>query len=123
MALITFLVLLPLTGYKNLCHYYLIIEISLLGLTTQSSNYVCQDKNLTVQFSLSTSNHSASNPALNCSLQQCSFTSIDNQTCSLSPTPCFNYQTRNNLSYCAPAIQCSLLELCDNVTYRSNYIK
>ncbi|UJR07110.1 hypothetical protein I4U23_011398 [Adineta vaga] len=94
------------------------ILLSLKALTIQSSNYFCQENNISIQFTLSTSNHSASNPTLNCSLQQCNGTSLDNQTCSLSPTPCFNYQTVNNsLSYCAPAIQCSILELCDNVTY------
>nr|ACD54707.1 unknown [Adineta vaga] len=93
------------------------LEICLLGFISASSDYSCYENNITVKFELSTANHSASNPASSCSLQQCNVTSIDNQTCSLLPTPCFNYLTINNTSYCAPAIQCSLLEVCDNVTY------
>jgi hypothetical protein len=31
-------------------------------------------------------------------------------------TPCFNYRTANNISYCAPASLCTILEPCNNVT-------
>jgi hypothetical protein len=62
------------------------------------------------------SNHSAWNSISNCSLQQCYGSSINNNSCLLSLTPCFNYRTFNNISYCAPGILCSILELCDNMT-------
>lgn len=35
----------------------------------------------------------------------------------MSSTPCFDYRTINNTRYCAPAIQCSILEPCDNITH------
>jgi hypothetical protein len=35
----------------------------------------------------------------------------------LSSTPCFDYRTLNNSRYCAPAILCSILESCNNITY------
>ena len=100
----------------------LIINIFYVGQTTLLRNYSCHENDISVEFTLSTSTHSASNPTSNYSIQQCNINSTDNNTCSLSPTPCFNYQTINNISYCAPAIECSILEACDNVTYscRSN---
>ncbi|CAF0882767.1 unnamed protein product [Adineta ricciae] len=86
------------------------------GQTTLSPNYSCLKNNADVEFTLSISAHSASNPSSSCSVQQCNITTFDSSNCRRSPTPCFYYYTINNSSYCAPAIQCSLLELCDNVT-------
>ena len=86
-----------------------------LGQTTATPNYFCNQNNNTVEFTLSWSNHSAWNPTSNCSLQQCSGSS-NNNSCRSSLTPCFDYRTLNNTSYCAPAIQCSILEPCDNIT-------
>ncbi|CAF4534019.1 unnamed protein product [Rotaria socialis] len=37
-------------------------------------------------------------------------------TCRTSLTPCYDYHTVTNMSYCAPGGLCSLLEQCDNVT-------
>ncbi|CAF1183189.1 unnamed protein product [Adineta ricciae] len=99
---------------------FLFLIVSLLSLkdqTAASLSYSCAYRNTSVQFTLLTSAHSASNSASSCSLQQCNGTSADNQTCSLSPTPCFDYRTMNNISYCAPGVDCSVLQPCDNVTH------
>ncbi|CAF1365000.1 unnamed protein product [Adineta ricciae] len=88
----------------------------LKGPATLASTYSCHQNNVDVQFTLSIATHSASNPASNCYVQQCNVTSTGNNTCSLPPAPCFNYLSINNVSYCAPGVQCSVLELCDNVT-------
>ncbi|CAF1530276.1 unnamed protein product [Adineta ricciae] len=98
---------------------FLFLIISFLSLKDRtialaSSSCVSQSNN--VEFTLSTASHSASNPTSSCSLQQCNITSSDNLTCSLSPTPCFNYRTANNISYCAPAIHCPVLQPCNSVT-------
>ncbi|CAF1477256.1 unnamed protein product [Rotaria sp. Silwood1] len=87
------------------------------GQTTIAPNYYCNDNNDVVQFTLSPSPHSAWQPTLNCSLQQCNTSSNDNNNCRSSSTPCYNYYTLNNVSYCAPGILCSILEPCDNITY------
>ncbi|CAF3684658.1 unnamed protein product [Rotaria socialis] len=81
-------------------------------VSTAAPNYYCN----TVEFTLSSSDHSASKPTLNCSLQKCNVSSNEN-TCLSSTTPCFDYRTFNNISYCAPGILCSILEPCNNVTY------
>ncbi|CAF1238732.1 unnamed protein product [Adineta steineri] len=84
--------------------------------TTQLPNYSCTENNVSIQFTLSSSSHSAWNPASNCSLQQCNTSLNDNNNCLLSSTPCYDYRTINNISYCAPGILCSILETCNNVT-------
>ncbi|CAF1002660.1 unnamed protein product [Adineta steineri] len=87
-----------------------------IGQTTQLPNYSCSENNVSIQFTLSSSSHSAWNPTSNCSLQQCNTSLNDNNNCLSSSTPCFYYQTINNISYCAPGILCSILERCDNIT-------
>jgi hypothetical protein len=87
-----------------------------IGQTTLAPNYSCNQNNNSVQFTLSYSNHSAWNSISNCSLQQCYESTTVNNGCLLSSTPCFDYHTFNNISYCAPAILCSILEPCDNRT-------
>ena len=56
--------------------------------------------------------------------QLCNYTCIENTNslskcnndcCSLN-TPCFDYRTIKNQSYCAPASRCSILESCDRNT-------
>ncbi|CAF1432721.1 unnamed protein product [Adineta ricciae] len=99
---------------------FLFLTISFLSLkdrTIALGSSSCALQNNNVEFTLSTASHSASNSTSSCSLQQCITTSANNQTCSLSPTPCFNYRTANNISYCAPAIDCPVLQPCNNVTY------
>jgi hypothetical protein len=96
-------------------HFILLID-NYPGQTTLAPSYSCNQNNNTIELTLSYSNHSAWNSISNCSLQQCYGSSINNNSCLLSLTPCFNYRTFNNISYCAPAILCSILELCDNMT-------
>jgi len=88
-----------------------------LGQTTQAPNYSCNQNNDIIEFTLSASSHSAWQPTSNCSLQQCYLSSSNNNSCQSSATPCFDYRTLNNSRYCAPGILCSILELCDNITY------
>ncbi|CAF4305241.1 unnamed protein product, partial [Rotaria magnacalcarata] len=87
------------------------------GLSTATPNYYCN----AVEFTLSSSDHSASKTTLNCSLQKCNVSSNEN-TCRSSTTPCFDYRTLNNISYCAPGILCSILAPCNNVTYNCTSI-
>ncbi|CAF1032019.1 unnamed protein product [Adineta steineri] len=87
-----------------------------IGQTIQLPNYSCSENNVSIQFILSSSSHSASNPTSNCSLQQCNTSLNGNNNCLSSSTPCFDYRTINNISYCAPAILCLILERCDNIT-------
>ncbi|CAF1415661.1 unnamed protein product [Adineta ricciae] len=102
----------------SIAFFFLIITfLSLKGRTIALASSSCASQSNNVEFTLSTASHSASNPTSSCSLQQCITTSANNQTCSLSPTPCFNYRTTNNISYCAPAIDCPVLQPCNNVTY------
>lgn len=89
----------------------------LLGQTIPVPNYSCNNSNDTIIFTLSSSSHSAWNPTLICSLQQCHLSSSNNNSCITSSTLCFDYRTLNNRSYCAPPILCSVLEPCSNVTY------
>ncbi|CAF4099959.1 unnamed protein product, partial [Adineta steineri] len=89
---------------------------SVKGQTTQLPNYSCSENNATIQFTLSSSSHSASNSTSSCSLQQCNTSLNNNDNCRSSSTPCFDYRTINNISYCAPGILCSILERCDNIT-------
>ncbi|CAF0921377.1 unnamed protein product [Adineta steineri] len=87
-----------------------------LGQTTQLPNYSCTENAVSTQFILSSSSHSAWNSTSNCTLQQCNTSMNDNNNCLSSSTPCFDYRTINNISYCAPGILCSILERCDNIT-------
>ncbi|CAF4177741.1 unnamed protein product, partial [Rotaria socialis] len=85
--------------------------------TTVVPNYYCYENDDVIQFTLSSLPHSAWQPTLSCSLQQCNESPTDNNTCRSSSTPCYDYRTHNNTSYCAPGILCSLLEPCNNITY------
>ncbi|CAF1578477.1 unnamed protein product [Adineta steineri] len=87
-----------------------------LGQTTQLPNYSCSENNVSIQFTLSSSSHSAWNQTSNCSLQQCDISSNGSNSFLSSSTPCFDFRTINNISYCAPGILCSILEACDNIT-------
>ena len=88
-----------------------------LGQTTAAPNYSCSENGGNVKFTASSSPHSASYPTSNCSLQQCIVSSSNNDSCRSSLTPCFDYRSLDNSSYCAPGILCSILEACDNITY------
>ncbi|CAF1151389.1 unnamed protein product [Adineta steineri] len=87
-----------------------------VGQTTQPPNYSCTENNASIQFTLSSSSHSASNPTSSCSLQQCNTSLNGNNNCRSTSTPCYDYRTINNISYCAPGILCTILETCDNIT-------
>ncbi|CAF3023835.1 unnamed protein product [Rotaria sp. Silwood2] len=92
-------------------------DLTVSGQTTSVPNYYCYENNDSVQFTLSLSSHSAWQPTLNCSLQQCNTSFNDNSICRSSTTPCFDYRTLNYTSYCAPGILCSILEPCNNTNY------
>ncbi|CAF1054681.1 unnamed protein product [Adineta steineri] len=84
----------------------------------EAPNYSCiNNSSGNVTFALSWSSHSAWNPTLNCTLQQCLIIFNNNSSCRSSSTPCFDYRTYTDDRYCAPGIMCSLLEPCNNVTY------
>ncbi|CAF4172214.1 unnamed protein product [Adineta steineri] len=87
-----------------------------ISQTTELLDYSCTENDVSIQFALLSSSHTAWNPISNCSLQQCNASLINNNNCLSSSTPCFDYRTINNISYCAPAILCSILETCDNIT-------
>ena len=76
-------------------------------------SYTCPANDETALFDPvhSMSSHSALNLSANCSIIQCQ---SNNYNCRNSQTPCFNYQTRDNISYCAPAIDCSILTNCND---------
>ena len=97
---------------------YLNSNIYLGQTTTQSSSYTCPVSDVTAQFSAVTStySHSALNIQASCSIAQCQST---DDSCRNSQTPCFNYQTQNNVGYCGPAVDCSILQPC-NDTCSSN---
>lgn len=89
------------------------VILSFLG---QPSNHICTNNDSNVEFSYSSLSHSAWEPRNNCSLSRCNISSIIFNACGSLSTSCFDYRTINNTSICAPAIQCSLLEPCDNIT-------
>ncbi|CAM2721722.1 unnamed protein product [Rotaria socialis] len=94
-------------------------NILTLRPTTYASDYVCSLENSSVQFTLSNLAHSAWQPSANCALPLCITYSNNNNnssTCRTSLTPCYDYRTATNMSYCAPGSLCSMLEQCDNVT-------
>ncbi|CAF4577334.1 unnamed protein product [Rotaria sp. Silwood1] len=57
---------------------------------TSITNYYCDQNNAAVQFTLTSSSHTAWQPVLNCSLQQCNASSNNNGSCRSSLTPCFD---------------------------------
>ncbi|CAF5176818.1 unnamed protein product, partial [Rotaria magnacalcarata] len=59
--------------------------------TTVAPNYYCYEKEDVIQFTLSSLPHSAWQPTLNCSLQQCNESPTDNNNCRSSSTPCYDY--------------------------------
>ena len=81
------------------------------------STYVCNDNQRDVAFTLYTSFHSAWEPSTNFNMLQCSMNASNDNGCRASSTPCFNYRSLSNTSYCAPAVICSILEFCNNNTY------
>ncbi len=93
---------------------YILLRCSYLGQMTQASQYFCSINNSSVKFTLSSSSHSAWQPSLNCSLTLCNVSS--NNICRSSGTPCFDYRTNTNASYCAPAALCSVMQPCNNIT-------
>ncbi|CAF1085419.1 unnamed protein product [Adineta steineri] len=102
---------------RTIIALFFIISLSFVkGQTTQPPNYSCSENNVSIQFISSSSSHSAWNPTSSCSLQQCNTSLNGNNNCLSSSTPCFDYRTINNISYCAPGILCSILDRCDNIT-------
>lgn len=90
---------------------------SSLGQTKQP-NYFCYESNSTVTFTLSSLDHSAQQTVTNCLLPRCHVSLSNNSSCLSTLTPCFEYRSSNNTRYCAPAIDCSILTPCDNVTHQ-----
>ncbi|CAF1247245.1 unnamed protein product [Adineta ricciae] len=97
--------------------FLILFYLSITDRTTEASNYTCDETDTQVEFSLSVLSHSGQNQLSNCLLQSCNSYSSNNGTCRLESTPCFDYRTSNNRSFCAPGIQCSILESCDNITH------
>ena len=89
---------------------------SYLSLNTQTPSYSCYENNSSITFTFSFADHSAEQASRNCLLSRCNVSSSNNSTCLASLTPCFDYRSWNNTSYCAPAIDCSILTPCDNIT-------
>lgn len=81
---------------------------------TEAYTFTCNQNTSSIGFSLLSTFHSAWNSTLNCTLSQCHVSS--NDSCRLSPTPCFDYRSVDDQSFCAPASLCSILESCDNIT-------
>ncbi|CAF1265233.1 unnamed protein product [Adineta steineri] len=82
--------------------FFIISLSSVKGQTSQVPNYSCTENNVSFQFTLSSSSHSAWNSTSSCSLQQCNTSLNCSNNCLPSSTPCFDYRTINNISYCAP---------------------
>ena len=119
MRLLLCFVFYPLYFYVQGLKNFELLSIRLilcLGQITQSPNYSCYENNSTVTFTLSSSDQSAQRASVNCFLSTCNVSSSNNSSCLSSFTPCFDYRSWNNTSYCAPAIDCSILTPCDNVT-------
>ncbi|UJR17490.1 hypothetical protein I4U23_004385 [Adineta vaga] len=93
------------------------IILSTEGQTTEPPNYVCNEHDNSVEFTTSSSNHSAWDLTSNCFLQEYQKCSHTNNSCRSLSTPCFDYLTVNNTIYRTPAILCSILVPCDNITY------
>lgn len=84
----------------------------------QISNYSCTTNSIDVKFTYSYAYHSAWNPTLTCALSQCIVNRTTNGSCRSNSTLCFSYRLINNQSICAPPIDCSILEPCDNLTHQ-----
>ena len=70
-----------------------------------------QDTTVEFNYVASTFSHSAFDSRTNCSVAQCN---SSNHSCRSSQASCFEYRTQNNISYCAPASDCSILQPCNN---------
>ena len=90
---------------------------------TSSTSYVCSANRSQITFTLLNGSHSAKDSTANCRLSTCLESSNANVDCRTSRTPCFEYQHVNGTSYCAPAVQCSILAPCDEVTNRCTSTK
>jgi hypothetical protein len=103
----------------ELSSHFIITIKYYLGQTTEAPHYFCNESNSTtaVQFTSYTESHSAWQPVTNCSLPQCSMILNSNYECGSLLTTCFTYRTNMNSSICAPAVLCSILEPCNNITY------
>ncbi|CAF1375874.1 unnamed protein product [Adineta steineri] len=101
---------------KAIIDHPLMKTVYAIRQTTQLPNYSCSENNASIQFTLSSLSHSAWNSTSSCSLQQCNTSLNGNNNCLSSSTPCYDYRTINNISYCAPGILCSILERCNNIT-------
>jgi hypothetical protein len=87
-----------------------------LGQITELPSYSCNVNDFHAEFSLSSSSHSAWEPITNCLLSKCNLNLTNNDNCRSSLISCFNYRTVTNVSICAPAILCSILESCNHTT-------
>lgn len=110
--------LLPIQGYLMFTYFSKNYIKSLIGQTTQAyNNYTCSTEELNFHFTFSISSHSAWQPSNSCSLSSCIFRSSNSSgNCLQSSTPCYDYRTAHNASYCAPGALCSLLEPCNSIT-------
>lgn len=92
--------------------------ILIAGQSSYNHSYSCSAEDNRVEFSLSSFlNHTAENPTTNCSMLECQNLSSNNITmCLVNVTPCYQYTTINNNSFCAPGALCSILTPCDNIT-------
>ncbi|CAF1435886.1 unnamed protein product, partial [Rotaria sordida] len=75
---------------------------NLIGQTIGQSNYFCSANGSDIEFTLSSSSHSAWESTINCFLAQCNVDSSNNNSCRSSATPCYDYRTMMNISVCAP---------------------
>ena len=98
-------------------HFILSQYQRIKGQTTQAPNYSCNESDSVVTFSLYSSSHSARGPTSNCTLPQCRIVSSNSSSCRASSTPCFDYRTIDFSRYCGPAVLCSILEPCANITF------
>lgn len=108
-----------ITNIGGSLNYLLELNVLIIGkklFLGQPSNYSCSTDDLNVDFSLSFLSHSAWESTTNCTLSKCNINSTMNTRCYSLSVPCFNYRTINNVSICAPAVECSILELCNNNT-------
>ncbi len=95
--------------------FYHVIH-SYLGQITNASEYFCSTNDSSIEITLTSSPHSAWEPLSNCALALCNVSS--NNICRSSETPCFDYRTNTNASYCAPGALCSIMQPCNNITYQ-----
>ena len=81
----------------------------------QSTQYVCQTNQSSLQWTLYSSSHSAWDPSNSCALSFCN-SICSNSSCRRSQTPCFEYVSYSNTIYCAPAALCSLMPSCNQTS-------